>query len=270
LIFQDSDEHRSSGADDREPDLEAITTPHDVSETEARARGGVWVVCSKCREFRSQRSPLRPLPHVFSGGMRQRAMIAMAFANDRPEVLIARRADVGPRDVTIQAQIVVVSMRAAQEGDANGFEQSSSRTSSGLIAEARGTGWLSSVRGAAASFEHRRRASTIFDFARPPLPRYGPHEAASRRPRHATGVRLVAIPGQPPEPRSTAPARVRVPPTAARTTGPRDLGGCVAPRPCRSCAPPARASHTVRRVYIRRGARGRRGRRRRRPRRRAY
>ncbi|MBA2384297.1 MAG: ABC transporter ATP-binding protein [Actinobacteria bacterium] len=51
-------------------------------------------------------------PHEFSGGMRQRAMIAMAIAND-PTVLIADEPTTA-LDVTIQAQIVEV-MRAAQE-----------------------------------------------------------------------------------------------------------------------------------------------------------
>ena len=51
-------------------------------------------------------------PHEFSGGMRQRAMIAMAIAND-PSVLIADEPTTA-LDVTIQAQIVEV-MRAAQE-----------------------------------------------------------------------------------------------------------------------------------------------------------
>jgi oligopeptide/dipeptide ABC transporter ATP-binding protein len=51
-------------------------------------------------------------PHEFSGGMRQRAMIAMSIAND-PQVLIADEPTTA-LDVTIQAQIIEV-MRAAQE-----------------------------------------------------------------------------------------------------------------------------------------------------------
>jgi oligopeptide/dipeptide ABC transporter ATP-binding protein len=50
-------------------------------------------------------------PHEFSGGMRQRAMIAMAIAND-PHVLVADEPTTA-LDVTIQAQIVEV-LRAAQ------------------------------------------------------------------------------------------------------------------------------------------------------------
>ncbi len=54
----------------------------------------------------------RQYPHEFSGGMRQRAMIAMAMAND-PMLLIADEPTTA-LDVTIQAQVVEV-MQAAQE-----------------------------------------------------------------------------------------------------------------------------------------------------------
>jgi oligopeptide/dipeptide ABC transporter ATP-binding protein len=55
-------------------------------------------------------------PHEFSGGMRQRAMIAMAIAND-PSLLIADEPTTA-LDVTIQAQILEVLKEAQKETQA--------------------------------------------------------------------------------------------------------------------------------------------------------
>src|SRR5699024_8985275 len=51
-------------------------------------------------------------PHEYSGGMRQRAMVAMAIANE-PEMIIADEPTT-PLDVTIQAQVMDL-LKSAQE-----------------------------------------------------------------------------------------------------------------------------------------------------------
>jgi oligopeptide/dipeptide ABC transporter ATP-binding protein len=90
--------------------IEAIRIHQDVSEEDARKRtiellGLVGIPDAKRRadEF----------PHEFSGGMRQRAMIAMALAND-PQVLIADEPSTA-LDVTTQAQILRLIERLRQE-----------------------------------------------------------------------------------------------------------------------------------------------------------
>jgi oligopeptide/dipeptide ABC transporter ATP-binding protein len=88
---------------------EAIQTHNDVTDKEARERT-VKLLELVGVPFAERR--FDQYPHEFSGGMRQRAMIAMAIAN-QPSVLIADEPTTA-LDVTIQAQIIEV-LRAAQE-----------------------------------------------------------------------------------------------------------------------------------------------------------
>src|SRR5262249_59155133 len=65
--------------------------------------------------IRSRKARLIDYPHQFSGGMRQRAMIAMALAC-KPKLLIADEPTTA-LDVTIQAQILTILRELVTEED---------------------------------------------------------------------------------------------------------------------------------------------------------
>jgi peptide/nickel transport system ATP-binding protein len=81
--------------------VEAITTHEDTSARDAKRRA---VELLKQVGIPNPERRVEDYPHQFSGGMRQRAMIAMALANN-PDVLIADEPTTA-LDVTIQAQII--------------------------------------------------------------------------------------------------------------------------------------------------------------------
>ena len=90
--------------------VEAIRTHRDVSKAQARDRAIELLGTVGIPEPRRR---IDAFPHEFSGGMRQRAMIAMALVND-PRLLIADEPTTA-LDVTVQAQILELVTRLKDE-----------------------------------------------------------------------------------------------------------------------------------------------------------
>ncbi len=89
--------------------VEALQIHTEISKEAARARA---IELLDMVGIPDPKRRVDAFPHEFSGGMRQRAMIAMAIAND-PEVIIADEPTTA-LDVTIQAQILDV-LKVAKE-----------------------------------------------------------------------------------------------------------------------------------------------------------
>jgi peptide/nickel transport system ATP-binding protein len=90
--------------------VEAVRAHHDVSKQTARDRAIEMLQLVGIPEPRAR---IDAWPHEFSGGMRQRAMIAMALINS-PKLLIADEPTTA-LDVTVQAQILELIERLQSE-----------------------------------------------------------------------------------------------------------------------------------------------------------
>jgi len=90
--------------------VEAVQLHRDVSKRVARARA---VELLKAVGIPRAEQRVDDYPHQFSGGMRQRVMIAMALVND-PDLLIADEPTTA-LDVTTQAQIMTLIKRLQED-----------------------------------------------------------------------------------------------------------------------------------------------------------
>jgi peptide/nickel transport system ATP-binding protein len=92
---------------------EAVLAHHDISKNEAWDRA---IEMLELVGIPQAKERARSYPHEFSGGMRQRAMIAMSIVND-PDIIIADEPTTA-LDVTVQAQILETLMRIKDETSA--------------------------------------------------------------------------------------------------------------------------------------------------------
>ena len=91
--------------------IEEAMTAHERF-TEVQARGRVIELLTRVRVPAAE-SRVKDYPHQFSGGMRQRAMIAMGLSNE-PDLLIADEPTTA-LDVTVQAQIIQLMKQLNRE-----------------------------------------------------------------------------------------------------------------------------------------------------------
>ncbi|MBF6590490.1 MAG: ABC transporter ATP-binding protein, partial [Ktedonobacterales bacterium] len=176
------------------------------------------------------RRRLDDYPHQFSGGMRQRVMIAMALSCD-PQLLIADEPTTA-LDVTIQAQVLDLMKGLEQEF----------RTATMLITHDLGV-VAGNTQRVAVMYAGRivEEAPTRTLFAQPAHPYTQALLAAVPRADAARGTRLEAIAGQPPSLVNLPPGcsfaprcrkvqpRCRVERPPLGTTGPQQKAACFYP-----------------------------------------
>jgi oligopeptide/dipeptide ABC transporter ATP-binding protein len=197
---------------------EAIQVHHDVKDRALRARvldllDLVGIPNPKARADQ--------YPHEYSGGMRQRAMIAMAIAND-PDVLIADEPTTA-LDVTIQAQVLEV------------LERVQDRTNSAIVLITHDLGVVAGVADRVLVMYAGRPVETgnvdqIFYKPQHPYT-LGLLASLPRLDQNAEGMRLYRIRGQP-------PSLIHVPPGCA--FHPR-CDFAKAPEPCATVEPELRS-----------------------------
>ena len=166
---------------------EAITVHHDLPAKEVRDR---VVSLLDLVGIPNPRQRADQYPHEHSGGMRQRAMIAMAIAND-PDILIADEPTTA-LDVTIQAQVLDVLTRIQE------------RTSSAIMLVTHDLGVVAGMADRVMVMYAGRKAEIgtagdVFYRTRHPYT-LGLLASLARIDRGSRTDRLYRIPGQPPSP----------------------------------------------------------------------